>query len=364
MRQEQFRVDQCNIMDSMVEQPDQMVELVTISSAPLDECCGVESNPEIIKLEEGVVQVQPPDLDPDPNIVDWDGPDDPMNPINWTPRQKYTALTTVTLIVFLTTATATMFAPSLPNVMKGYSSSSKELSYFVLSVYSLGRALGPLSIAPLSELYGRQPMYHMCNVLFLISVLACAAAPSLPALVAFRFISGVAGGGPVSLGTGTLADMVPQEKRGKAMGWWAIAPMFQYSSPFPHINVVIGSSGLPFLGMSIGTIIGLAISGLTSDRLLADLSKRNSHRLDDLSAGGGEKKPEYRLPIMIPGSLLIPASLFWYGWSLELRSHYLSPIFALGVFGVGTSLVFRNCSKPCAPFAAGIGDTAFRAQDV
>ena len=25
----------------------------------------------------------------DPNVVDWDGPDDPENPLNWSTRQRY-----------------------------------------------------------------------------------------------------------------------------------------------------------------------------------------------------------------------------------------------------------------------------------
>lgn len=37
----------------------------------------------------------------DPNVVDWDGPDDPANPLNWTGKKKWTngaLLATMTLI--------------------------------------------------------------------------------------------------------------------------------------------------------------------------------------------------------------------------------------------------------------------------
>jgi hypothetical protein len=37
----------------------------------------------------------------DPNIVDWDGPDDPASPLNWTGKKKWTngaLLATMTLI--------------------------------------------------------------------------------------------------------------------------------------------------------------------------------------------------------------------------------------------------------------------------
>lgn len=37
----------------------------------------------------------------DPNVVDWDGPDDPANPMNWSSRKKFTALGLVSLITVL-----------------------------------------------------------------------------------------------------------------------------------------------------------------------------------------------------------------------------------------------------------------------
>ncbi len=37
----------------------------------------------------------------DPNIVDWDGPDDPANPMNWSSRKKVAAIGIVSLITML-----------------------------------------------------------------------------------------------------------------------------------------------------------------------------------------------------------------------------------------------------------------------
>lgn len=38
----------------------------------------------------------------DPNIVDWDGPDDPENPLNWTKKKKVSATISIALITLLT----------------------------------------------------------------------------------------------------------------------------------------------------------------------------------------------------------------------------------------------------------------------
>lgn len=37
----------------------------------------------------------------DPNIVDWDGPDDPENPLNWASSKKLAAMTIVSLVTML-----------------------------------------------------------------------------------------------------------------------------------------------------------------------------------------------------------------------------------------------------------------------
>jgi len=46
-------------------------------------------------IEEQDVVIEP---QVDPNLVDWDGPDDPANPMNWTERKKWTTVTVVSCI--------------------------------------------------------------------------------------------------------------------------------------------------------------------------------------------------------------------------------------------------------------------------
>lgn len=110
--------------------------------------------------------------------------------------------------------------------MKDFGSTNQELSSFVVSVYLLGYAFGPLVLAPLSETYGRSPVYNTCNVLFVIFNVACAVANSLSSLIVFRFFAGLFGSCPLTLGAGTLADMISQERRGAAMAAWALGPLF------------------------------------------------------------------------------------------------------------------------------------------
>ena len=47
-----------------------------------------------------------------------------------------------------------MFAPAIPEVMQEFGSTRDDLASFVVLVYDLGYAFGPLVIAPMTELYG------------------------------------------------------------------------------------------------------------------------------------------------------------------------------------------------------------------
>lgn len=48
--------------------------------------------------------------------------------------------------------------------MKTFDVTSNILAGLVVSIYILGFAIGPLIIAPMSEMYGRFMVYNVCNV--------------------------------------------------------------------------------------------------------------------------------------------------------------------------------------------------------
>lgn len=83
----------------------------------------------------------------------------------------------------------------------------------------------PLIISPLSEIYGRYPVYLVCNILFIVFTIACAVADSIGQLIAFRFFAGAFGVCPVTLGGASISDVVPQEKRGLTMSLFGLGPL-------------------------------------------------------------------------------------------------------------------------------------------
>lgn len=179
----------------------------------------------------------------DPNIVDWDGPDDPANPLNWSPSLKWGNIAILSLVTLLTPLASSMFAPGVQRVMEEFHSTSNTTATFVVSVYILGYALGPLIFAPLSEIYGRNIIYHGCNFCYVAFTVGCALATSMNMLIGFRFIAGVFGVAPLTLGGGTIADLMKPEARGGAMAIWAMGPL---------LGPVIGPIAGGFISQDIG----------------------------------------------------------------------------------------------------------------
>lgn len=145
--------------------------------------------------------------------------------MNWTKRKKYSIIAVLSVNTLITPLASSGFAPGVPDVMRDFQSTSELLATFVVSVYILGFAFGPLLIAPLSEMYGRRHLYNVTNVLFIAFTVACALSTSMDMLIGFRFLAGCVGATPVTIGGGTIADLIPLEQRGRAMAIWAIGPL-------------------------------------------------------------------------------------------------------------------------------------------
>jgi hypothetical protein len=94
-----------------------------------------------------------------------------------------------------------------------------------------------------------------------------------------------------------------------------------------------GSSGLAYLGIGVGSSVGLVLAAGLSDRTVKQMTARN----------GGVPKPEYRLPLLVVGAFLVPIGLFWYGWAAQAKTQYVVPI--IGTSFLGAAMVIAIVSQ-------------------
>ncbi|KAF4781192.1 hypothetical protein HER10_EVM0008441 [Colletotrichum scovillei] len=169
------------------------------------------------------------------HLVWWDNDQDPENPHNWPRWKKLVNCGLISLLTLIEPLASSIFAPGIPKLMQDFNSTNRELSAFVVSVYVLGFAFGPMVLAPLSEMWGRVAIYHITNFIFLAFTVACAVAPSLSSLVVFRFLAGTFGAAPMTNGGGSIADMFRAEERAGVMAVFSVGPLIG-----PIIGPIIG----------------------------------------------------------------------------------------------------------------------------
>ncbi|KAH9231489.1 hypothetical protein K456DRAFT_1840674 [Colletotrichum gloeosporioides 23] len=91
-------------------------------------------------------------------------------------------------------------------------------------------------------------------------------------------------------------------------------------------NFSLTESGLVFLAIAFGCVLG-CVTLVLCDRYLYQPKAR--------SFPPGEIPPELRLYPAMMGSLGLPLSLFWFGWTARSDVHVAVPIVAVAVFGWG-----------------------------
>jgi len=118
-----------------------------------------------------------------------------------------------------------MFAPGAEELAKDFGITNSTVEAMTVSLYVLGFAFGPLIFAPLSEIYGRLVIYYYCVAFYVGFTSGCAFSTNTSMFLAFRFLCGFFASGPMSIGGGTIADITPREKRGKAMAIFTTGPI-------------------------------------------------------------------------------------------------------------------------------------------
>ena len=135
----------------------------------------------------------------DPDIVTWDGPNDPENPKNWTKKQKWAATFVVSSFTFISPVSSSMVAPAISSISKEFNITNEVEQQLVLSVFVLAYAIGPLFLGPLSEIYGRVPVLQISNLFYLVFNIACGFSRNKGEMIAFRFLSGLGGSAPLAV---------------------------------------------------------------------------------------------------------------------------------------------------------------------
>ena len=383
----------------------------------------------------------------------WKGPKDPENPRNWSKGRKWTNVLIISAQATISPIASTFLAVTDLSVADAFHIKNVYLPSLPVAVYVLGLGLGPLFLAPCSELFGRRIVFLTAFFLFTILNAGCAVAPNMAALALLRFLTGMAGSAGPGLGAGIVSDMFEPKERGKAQSIYGLGPqggpvlggvigaflveltgnwrwllwlMTMASIPINTLSYCLlretyepvllewkakklrketGNSGFrveneirpqelflhamtrPFrmlftvpictvLSLYTSLVVGIFFIQLTTLPLLYGpipefglFSYKWEHGLDGLAYlgggiglvwatfigsfglnrsrewmatrfGNGEGRPEFRLPLLFLGMLLIPVGLFLFGWSAQAHIHWVLPLLGAAIFSCGMQIAY------------------------
>ncbi|KGO62045.1 Major facilitator superfamily domain, general substrate transporter [Penicillium expansum] len=115
---------------------------------------------------------------------------DPENPLNWSSMKKWLIVFAISWMGFVSVFSTMTITPTAPQILQVFHSHNKLDQTLLVTIWELGEGIGPFFIAPLSERFGRLPVFHIGNFLALCCLIACALSVNIPMLIAFRFLTG------------------------------------------------------------------------------------------------------------------------------------------------------------------------------
>ncbi|OJJ88437.1 MFS transporter [Aspergillus glaucus CBS 516.65] len=385
----------------------------------------------------------------DPNLVGWNGPDDPENPHNMVLWRKWLLTMTMSSMTMWMTFASSVFSTATVVTAEEFNVST-EVMTLATSLVVFGFAVGPLVWSPLSELYGRRLPLFMGYTIFAIFQIPVAVAQNLETILVCRFFVGVFGCSPVAVVGGALADFWDPVDRAVAiamfsaatfvgpalgpivggfitqsyLGWrwtawitliasaafgifgffvipetyapvlhqrraarlrqetgnWALHAVLDENRPTmkdivwkyllrpvqmlflePILMLITiylaviygilylffeafpvsfqevrgwtneGVAGLPFIGILVGVLFGVAFLIWQTKTRFARKFKKH-----------GKVIPEERLVPMMVASVLLPAGLFWFGWTSNPHVSWVPQVIASVPIGMGILVIFMQ----------------------
>jgi EmrB/QacA subfamily drug resistance transporter len=135
-------------------------------------------------------------------------------------------LLTLGLGVFAGALDLGVLSPALPSIAHGFGVAPRDVAW-AFTLYLFANVVSIPIMTKLSDSFGRRSIYTLCVSIFAAGSVLAIAAPSFPVFLLARAIQAAGAGGIFPVATAAIADRVPVERRGSALGMlgaiWGLA---------------------------------------------------------------------------------------------------------------------------------------------
>lgn len=256
---------------------------------------------------------------------------------------------------FLVFVQTFMVAPLIPRLATVFDS---PVTWVGLAVpaYLVPQGLATLASGPLSDHFGRRAVILICLLLFTIFTALTATSSGIDTFIGWRIVTGASAAGVVPIGLTLIGDVVPFNRRGRAVGWLfgAIAGGTATGAAVGAlVEPLIGWRGL-FLAVAALCLIVL-IAGFAADAL-PRLGRTATHTGGRAILAGyaqllSQTRAQRTYGYVLLNAILISGVFTWLGVYLNRR-------FGLGEVEIG--LVLLGYGIPGLLFGPLIGKLADR----
>ena len=280
------------------------------------------------------------------------------------PPSKRLVLGSVGTLLLLAALEQSIVATALPTIVAQLGGLD-HLSWVVTGYILASTVAAPL-YGKMGDLYGRRTMVFVSVGLFLLGSALCGAAWSMPALIAFRALQGLGGGGLMVLALSIVADVVPLRERGRVQalfatifatssvvgpllgGWFVEAASWRWIF---YLNLPLGALAVAGFALSFRPT-GIRVARRIDYAGAAALSAALGTLVLVTSLGG--RTLAWDAPAMLALIGLAATALPAFLW-IEARAE--EPILPLGLFRINTFWV--TCAVGFAAGAALFGTVTF-----
>ncbi|KAE8365360.1 major facilitator superfamily domain-containing protein [Aspergillus caelatus] len=197
-------------LSSLEKEDSECIEKAEVSSSQIDDISSSlsPSHREYLFKRHGTL-----DLDPMPSASDAD-------PYNWPTWKKLTNLLLVAFHACMATFTSSI-TPAYEDISVDLGVSLQRASYLTsLQIAILGGA--PLFWKPLSNRYGRRPIFLLSTILSLVCNVGCAKSPTYASLAACRALTAFFISPAAAIGSAVVAETFFKKERARYMGIWTL----------------------------------------------------------------------------------------------------------------------------------------------